>query len=379
MPEKTSYDVVVIGAGFAGLMCADRISRLGYTVTIVEKAEATLAGTSSRNEGWLHAGTYHSLSVKDRPEAIAIAKRCRFGWEEIQRRFPECVEVEKGKAVAIVPGASLTETLDRWDEARVGNVVLSPSRRGELADHVRIDTDEAAFAVDDLGINTRMLAASLMAELQSRGVRIHLGASILGRTDDTLQLSTRDQAIDVRHKFIVCAAGYGTERACAELGLPPTQVRFWRSHLVTVPKVAPVSVFGVAAQQAAMINHGAWSIIGFNEDATVVGAPTFDVDPVVADRLDDAVRWRFPRADMSKSQRTACVKVDYADHAGSARSLNIRTLAVADNAVVVLPGKMTEAPYSANVVANQVFTVLGQSKVTRRPMDSYELTSKLGV
>ena len=369
-------DVVVVGAGFAGLMCADRLSRLGYTVTIVEKAPAALAGTSSRNEGWLHAGTYHALSVRDRREAAAVAKRCRFGWEEIQRRFSECVEAEKGKAIAILPEAQLAESLSRWEEARVGHARLSGSQYGQLTEHVRVGADEAAFAVDDLGINTRMLAASLLAELRNRGVRILLGARILGRSDDRLHVATADEAFDLTHRFIVCAAGFETERACADLEIPPVQVRLWRSHLVTAPKVAPVSVFGVAPQQAAMINHGAWSIIGFNEDATVVDRPTFDVDPVIADRLEEAVRWRFPKADLSAAKRTACVKVDYAVHENSVRSLNVRMLPVLDNAVVVLPGKMTEAPYSANVVASHVFEMLGQGSVTARPIDTYELTNQ---
>ncbi|MEU8998351.1 FAD-dependent oxidoreductase [Streptomyces caniferus] len=374
MNSVMSCDIVVVGAGFAGLLCADRLSRLGYQVTIVEKAPATLAGTSSRNEGWLHAGTYHALSVRDRREAVAVAKRCRFGWEEIQRRFPECVEVEKDKAVAILPEAQLTESLSRWDEARVGHSRLSAAQCERMADHVRIGSDEAAFAVDDLGINTRMLAASLIAELRTRGVRILLDAQILGRTSDRLQIKTAHGTFDLTHRFIVCAAGFETERACSDLDIPPVQVRLWRSHLVTLPKVAPVSVFGVAPQQAAMINHGGWSIIGFNEDATVVDSPTFDVDSAIANRLEEAVRWRFPMADMRSTKRTACVKVDYATDENSARSLNIRMLPVLDNAVVVLPGKMTEAPYSANVVASHVFTMLGQGSVTARPIDNYELT-----
>ncbi|MFK0257737.1 FAD-dependent oxidoreductase [Streptomyces sp. NPDC090445] len=379
MHSTLRFDVVVVGAGFAGLMCADRLSRLGYRVAIVEKAEATLAGTSSRNEGWLHAGTYHALSIPQRREAMAVAKRCRLGWEEIQRRFPECVEVEKGKAVAIVPESSLAESLSRWEEAQVGHTPLTPTQYEQLDGYVSIGRDEAAFSVDDTGINTRMLAASLLSELRTRGVRVFLGAEILGRADGLLRLHAHGETHALEHRFVVCAAGYSTERACAQLGLPPTPVRLWRSHLVTLPRVAPLSVFGVAAQQAAMINHGAWSIIGFNEDATVVDAPTFEVDPAVADRLEEAVRRRFPAADMKATRRTACVKVDYAPDANSARSLNVRMLPVTGDAVVVLPGKMTEAPFSANVVASHVFDMLGQGSVTGRPMDSYELVGQAAV
>jgi len=368
-------DVVVVGAGFAGLMCADRLSRLGYRVVIIEKAAAAIAGTSSRNEGWLHAGTYHALSVRDRQEAISVARRCRFGWEEIQRRFPECVEQDEGKAVAVVPEAMTMEALSRWEEAQVGHLPLTNAQRGQL-DDVHVGGDELAFAVDDLGINTRMLAAGLLAELTTRGVRIVFGAEVVDRDGDVLRVRSEYTMVSIEHRFIVCAAGYETAGACAKLRLPPIGVRLWRSHLVTLPGVAPVSAFGVAPGHAAMINHGSWSIIGLNEDATLVESPAFDVDPVVAARLDEAVQHRFPRADLSSARRTACVKVDYTVDDAGPRSLNVRMLPVSENAVVVLPGKMTEAPYSANIVAGHVFLALGPGTVTKRPIDTYELISQ---
>jgi glycine/D-amino acid oxidase-like deaminating enzyme len=375
MRSTLPCDVVVVGAGFAGLMCADRLSRLGYRVAIIEKAAAALAGTSSRNEGWLHAGTYHALSVRDRREAISVARRCRFGWEEVQRRFPECVEQERGKAVAVVPEAMTMEALSRWEEAQVGHLPLTNAQRAQLGD-LHVGEDELAFAVDDLGINTRMLAAGLLAELATRGVRIFFGAEVIDRDGARLRIRSRDETVPLEYRFIVCAAGYQTASACAELGLPPMDVRLWRSHLVTLPRLAPVSVFGVAPGHAAMINHGSWSIVGLNEDATVVDSPAFDVDPAVAALLDEAVRHRFPDADLSSARRTACVKVDYTVDDSGPRSLNVRMLPVSENAVVVLPGQMTEAPYSANVVAGHVFVALGPGTVTERPIDTYELISQ---
>jgi glycine/D-amino acid oxidase-like deaminating enzyme len=108
------HDVIIIGAGFAGLMCADRLSRLGFSTVVVDRAPQTLAGTSSRNEGWLHAGTYHAQSIADPTEAIAVARRCRYGWNEIRRRFPECVEPEPHQAVAIVPADRVEPAVGRW-------------------------------------------------------------------------------------------------------------------------------------------------------------------------------------------------------------------------------------------------------------------------
>jgi glycine/D-amino acid oxidase-like deaminating enzyme len=234
---------------------------------------------------------------------------------------------------------------------------------------VCVGEDEAVFQVDDVGINSRMLGASLELELQLRHVRFLLDARIEGCDAGVLRLDQHGSTVEVRHKFLINATGYGLNQASRELGLPETPVRFWRSHLVILPRLAPRSVFSIAADHAAMINHGEWSIVGLNEDAQIVPGPTFEVDPQLAKHHADRVQERFPRADFSTAQHTACVKVDYARSVDAVRSLNVRVLDLADRALAVLPGKMTEAPFSANAVAAQVFAALGNEGVSLRPVD----------
>lgn len=369
-------DVVVVGAGFAGLMAADRLSRIGYSVAIADQAQRTLAGTSSRNEGWLHAGTYHSLSVADEGEAVAVAQRCRYGWQEIQRRYPECVEVEPLRAVAIVHEHDRDRALARWGAAGVGHTELRGAALEALRADITLDGEDA-FEVDDIGINTRILASGLIAELRARGTHIILGARISGTVDGAMQIATADGTRSVSYRYIVCAAGYGLPQACDDLGLPPVTLRYWRSHLVSLPRLAARSVFGVAPDQAAMINHDAWSIVGLNEDAVVVEEPTFAVHDGVASRLLDRIRSRFRTVDLDAARVTACVKVDYAPDPGQPRSLNVRTIPLATDVLALLPGKMTESPYSANAVAARVFQTLGQPEVTRRPIDDYDIETEL--
>lgn len=53
------FDVVVIGAGVVGLACAERLSRQGRAVLLVERHPSFGRETSSRNSEVVHAGMYY--------------------------------------------------------------------------------------------------------------------------------------------------------------------------------------------------------------------------------------------------------------------------------------------------------------------------------
>src|SRR5262249_21205486 len=146
---------------------------------------------------------------------------------------------------------------------------------------------------------------------------------------DALRLSGATTAT-VRYRFLVCAAGYATSSACADLGLTPPPIRLWRSHLASLPRLAASSVFALAPGEAAMVNHRERSVVGLNEDASPVTGPTFVPHPGTTARLADAIRARFPNAELHRAVMTACVKVDVLD-THPARSLNLSTVPLAEN------------------------------------------------
>lgn len=78
------YDIAVIGAGVTGLMLARELSRAGARVALVEASDGVIAGATRRNEGWVHAGTYHALSIEDLRQAEEVVSRCQYGWN----RYP---------------------------------------------------------------------------------------------------------------------------------------------------------------------------------------------------------------------------------------------------------------------------------------------------
>ncbi len=68
-------DITVVGGGIAGLWTAKELLERGYSVSLVEKSNALAAGATTRNEGWLHAGTYHSVAIDDERDAEQVTAR----------------------------------------------------------------------------------------------------------------------------------------------------------------------------------------------------------------------------------------------------------------------------------------------------------------
>ena len=368
--QRKTFDVVVAGAGLAGLAIALRLRSQGHSVCVVEKGGRIGLGSSTQNEGWLHAGTFHATSVRDPVEAVRIAQRCIQGHERISKYAPECVEPEDTPSLAIVHDGELEHALERWDRASVAVSRASRSEREAIDADVRLAADEHVFRVADVGINTRMLFSRYLQDLAALHVPVLLDTRVAGWTGTTLELVQGDHEISLGCDHVVVAAGYGSAAALDELGLPGVGFRYWLSHLCVTPRLSRSAVFSIAAGEAAMMTHGEISITGLNQDATLVDEPRFMPTEEGRAALLRALSARFRHVPAAADVLvTACTKVDFALEASSSRSLNISVTEAAPNVTVALPGKMTETPCVADEVARKVFGALGNAYIALRPMD----------
>lgn len=62
--------VLVVGAGIAGLTIAYKLAQHGLNPTIIDSSDYVADGSTIRNEGWLHAGTFHAQSISDPEQAL---------------------------------------------------------------------------------------------------------------------------------------------------------------------------------------------------------------------------------------------------------------------------------------------------------------------
>lgn len=82
------YDIIVFGAGVAGLWLAGRLKRAGYNVIVIEKEKAG-AGQTIASQGMIHGGQKYALGGNVSAHAGAIRampdrwESCLGGWGEI--------------------------------------------------------------------------------------------------------------------------------------------------------------------------------------------------------------------------------------------------------------------------------------------------------
>lgn len=367
-----TVDVAVIGGGVTGLMAAHKLSQLGMSVAIIEKETQFAAGPSTRNEGWLHRGTYHSASIKDLNTAVQVAKRCIYGHEQLRRFCPEAVEEAEIKPIALIRSTDRVEnTLYRWKLSEVQYREISKGEAARLTPEANFNSCAGVYEVADVSINTRLLYRKLLSALRLNGCKVYLGHSVIHLEDDTATLRSLDeQELTLRAQKYIYASGAGTKDVFYQLHKIDLPLRFWKSHLIITRRLTQRGVFYIDPHEPAMMNHGDYSIVGFNEDAFLTPSPSYSLVDQNVQNIKRGIYNLFPNWDSDGTLAIACVKVDFSPQ-NEDRSLNVAIAEPVKNHICILPGKMTEAPYLTDTVVSYLHSNLDTAEVALRPCDLF--------
>ncbi len=180
--------MVVVGTGITGLLMARSLARLGYEVLLLENTPFASSGATSRNEGWLHRGTYHAASISNYQEAVAVARRCIYGARRISDLVPEAVEDPFRTAFAVTTRPDIDEVEARWRDAGVVFRRLSWNQMRHYLAGVRIDDVSAGYEVADGSVNTSILSRVLLQENRQAGVKVMLNAHLGGLDDGQVHI-----------------------------------------------------------------------------------------------------------------------------------------------------------------------------------------------
>lgn len=367
------YDVILVGGGITGLMAAQKLSDLGLRVALIERQTTFASGPSTRNEGWLHRGTYHASSIHDRTTAVQVARRCIYGHKQLRRFAPEAVEDADVLPLALLRDRErLSEVVSRWDEANVHYRPVSRAEAEKTVPDAPFDGVAGIFQVSDVSLNTRILYRKLLVLAQKSGCDFYLGAEIKSIEDRSVIIKNISEDILVMNaKKIVYSSGVGAKDIFKKYHGIDLPIRYWKSHLVITKRLANPGIFYLDPQEAAMMHHGDVSIVGFNEDALLSSEASYDVIPGRAENLRQGIRRMFPLWNHKQGMNVACVKVDYVTDLDNARSLNIAINEPVPGHVLVLPGKMTEAPYLTDVLTSYLHDDLDNYDIALRPCDRF--------
>ena len=231
MPSAISTDVLIVGAGVAGLWLNARLRRLGYSTVLVERA--SLGGEQTiKSQGIIHGGTKYALhgALTGASEAIA----------DMPRRWREALN--GSGELALTRTRLLSDAHYLWSPGTLaGNLTsffASKAVRGRV-DQVKGEQlppalqDRAfkgkVYRLAELVIDVPSLLANL-AELAGDSLLAGEHIEPLHAGDELIGL--RVDGRDIRAQRIVLSAGAGTEDLLHALGLKQPAMQTRPLHMV---------------------------------------------------------------------------------------------------------------------------------------------------
>ncbi|WJV54055.1 FAD-dependent oxidoreductase [Prodigiosinella aquatilis] len=373
------YDVILIGGGIAGLMSAYKLCEIGLSVALVENKKVFASGPSTRNEGWLHRGTYHATSILKREEAIQVAKRCIYGHEYIRRFAPEAIGDADKRPLALIKDESrINEVLSRWNEAGVSYSNLTRAQAQNRIPDANFKETAAIFEVDDVSLNTRLLYRKLIHLSLKSGCDFYLGYDVESINGQEILLRDTDGELQhVSAERIVYSSGIGAKGLFEKHHGIHLPIRYWKSHLIITRRLSDFGVFYLDAHETALMHHGNNSIIGFNEDALLSESADYNVIPDRSENIRKGIKKLFPDWNDPDAINIACVKVDLQRPENTNRSLNVAISEPVPGHILILPGKMTEAPYLTDLLVSYLHNAIDNRVVSMRPCDKSNSLEKI--
>lgn len=231
MPSVISTDVLIVGAGVAGLWLNARLRRLGYSTVLVERA--SLGGEQTlKSQGIIHGGAKYALhgALTGASEAIA----------DMPRRWSEALA---GNGELDLRGVRLlSDAHYLWSPGTLaGNLTsffASKAVRGRVD---QVKGDQLPPALQDRGFKGKVYRlAELVVDVPSLLSRLdELGGDSLlaGEQIEPLQeagelLGLRVDGREIRAQRVVLSAGAGNAALLAAIGLSQPAMQRRPLHMV---------------------------------------------------------------------------------------------------------------------------------------------------
>lgn len=357
MSESIGADVTIVGAGIAGLWSAKELIDRGFSVNIVETSNFLANGATTKNEGWLHAGTYHSIGIENEADANSVTSGIRLSHESIIDFAPESIDHKS--SFAVVTSDSLAhKAVTRWEQTGVGYQEVGAN---DIPDNDTLDISrlQAFFKVEDKSINTYALCQKLAQYAVRSGADIIMNADFIPEDGSTATVRTGEgEVYTLKSNHFLVTAGVGVRDIVKKITGEELPTRFFKAHLLVLPRLTIDNYFHLDAGESGFMNHGATSIVAVNRDGIELSSPDNEVVEEKRKLARNSLIRMVPSAarhDVEGSIATiVCNKPDVTGDFGDTQSLDVNIFEPAPGYTCALPGKMTMAPYLAKKVANKL-------------------------
>ncbi|TDJ78655.1 FAD-dependent oxidoreductase [Pseudomonas putida] len=330
MPSAISTDVLIVGAGVAGLWLNARLRRLGYSTVLVERA--TLGGEQTvKSQGIIHGGTKYALhgALTGASEAIA----------DMPRRWREAL-AGNGE-LDLSATRLLSDAHYLWSPGTLaGNLTSFFASKAVRSRVEQVKGEQLPPALQDRAFKGKVYrlselvidVPSLLANLADlAGDSLLAGERIepLREGDELVGLSV--DARQIRAQRIVLSAGGGTADILHALGLEQPAMQLRPLHMVMAkgPNLKPLYAHclgGGPKPRVTVTTHPAadgqwvWYLGGdlaeadgvAREPAAQIAAAQKEIANLLPWVDQGQVRWATLRVDRAEPAQTGLVRPDNA-------------------------------------------------------------------
>jgi L-2-hydroxyglutarate oxidase len=209
--------VTVIGGGILGLAIAERMSRQGSAVTLLEKEDHVAAHQTGHNSGVIHAGPYYAPgSLKARLCTTGNLSMIAFAREH---GIP--VEVP-GKLIVATSAKELPRLAVLHERALANGATARLIDAAEARDYEPNVSAVGALRVETTGIVDYALVSRKLAELATaNGAELLLGASVHDIRTTARGIEVAHSSGTVSSELLINCAGLQSDRIARLAGLSP--------------------------------------------------------------------------------------------------------------------------------------------------------------
>lgn len=371
--KAKKFDVVIIGAGITGLLLQYKLLEIGCRVLLIEKNAELAKGPSTKCEGILHRGLYHGYAIDNLEEAISVARKCNYGYEQILSKYPQVVEEMLLETVAIIQDkANTSKATERWDKAGVWYETISYEHAQRILADAKLSEDYGFFKAKEKSINTRLLLHLIQNQIKgSPNAEILNGVTDIKFIDKNslAAIMTNGEYEIVESDFIVYASGKGTKAIFErehKINLP---IKIFKAHLLTTSRLCKNNIYCLDEGQVTIFHHSDKTIVGMTKYNKECTEDDIEIDPEAVDELLSKTS-KYLDIQGAYIKPYWCHKVDYGQN-GLYHSLDAQLHEPIRNHFVALPGKLTEAPWICDHLVREIFTRMNRSDIAQRPCDNF--------
>lgn len=372
---EDNFDVLIVGAGCAGLMTADFLSELGAKVRLIEQGDQIAPGPSTRNGGYVHGGGFHAAVIDDPTRALTTAKRCREGRDFYWTHHWSAIYFDAAPVRLIVRNAARAQlAADRWASAGISATLLS-SKETAAADFEFSGEISLAAHVNDLPINYTLVYQKILNRLLQRGVVVSTKCRLSAADGGMATIDGPDGREYVSAKQIVYCSGFNTKMLVEKNrvrwpGMGDKSVKIWKSHVLLTRRFTQYGYMIIDPGEVSVMPQGDYCVVCQSQEDEEIEEPNYEVVPSTIARMQRRLIETYNVPEHAVFKSNACLKPSLHIGIEGPRSVDIHVLQLSETEILALPGKATEAPLMAAEVVAKLQHMLTNS-IAKRPGETY--------